>query len=142
MICHSRPKRGWNIFESLKSCQMTESEKNKKKLNMFSVLDEQIKSLNSKQSKSNFWNQLKPKFAFLCRLLNKTATWRPNHPTLKSSVTAILKAITDTVFGIKFRGGQTNLFTGWMFFQWERVLWGWLPGPSRMSSMNIRFQPN
>ena len=72
--------------------------KGQTKLNMFSVLDEQIKSLSSKQSKLNFWNRLNPKFAFLCRLLTQTATWRPNHPILTSSVTAILKAMTDTVF--------------------------------------------
>ena len=36
-------------------------------LSMFSVYGEQIRSLSSKQSKLNFWNQLHPKIAFLCR---------------------------------------------------------------------------
>ena len=38
MICHSRPKRGWNIFESLKSCQMTESAKDKRSWICFQFL--------------------------------------------------------------------------------------------------------
>ena len=72
--------------------------KGQTKLNMFSVLDEQIKSLISKHSKLNFWNQLNPKFAFLCRLLTQTATWQPNHQIMTSSFTAILNAMTGTFF--------------------------------------------
>ena len=72
---------------------------------MISVYGEQTRSLCSKQSKLNFWNQLHPKIVFLCRLLTKTATWRPNHTILTKSVEAILEAMTDTViFGTKFRG--------------------------------------
>ena len=97
------------------------------KLNMFSVL---IKSLISKQGKLNFWNQLHQKIAFLCRLLTPTATGQPKHTIFTSSVTAILKAITDTVLlgpGL----GMTRVFTCiWGFVQQERVLWGWLAGPS------------
>ena len=92
MICHSGPKRVPEIIPD------DRVRKGQTKLNVFSVLDEQIKSLSSKQSKLNFWNRLNPKFAFLCRLLTQTATWRPNHQILTLSVTAILKAMTDTVF--------------------------------------------
>ena len=97
VICHLRPKRGWNIFETLKTCQMTELQR-KTKLNMFSVLDAQIRSFSSKQSKLNFWNRLNPIFAFLCRLLTQTATWQPNQPILTSRNIAILKAMTNTLF--------------------------------------------
>ena len=67
-------------------------------LNMFSVVDKQIRSLSSKQSKLNFWNLLHPQFAFLGHLLTQTATWQPNYTILTSSVIAILKAMTDRVF--------------------------------------------
>ena len=67
-------------------------------LNMFSDLCEQFKSLSSKQSKLNFWNRLHPKIAFLGHFLTQTATWQLNHTILTSSVKAILKAMTDTVF--------------------------------------------
>ena len=93
-------------------------------LNMFSVCGEQIRSLSSKQSKLNFWNQLHPKIVFVCRFWTKTATWKPNHTILTSSVTATLKAMTDTVILDKALEWQDFfLFT-------ERVLWGWLARPS------------
>ena len=72
--------------------------KGQTKLNMFSILDEQIKSISNKQAKLNFCNRPNWKFACLCRSLTQTATWRPNQPILTSSITAILKAMTDTFF--------------------------------------------
>ena len=107
-------------------------------LNMFSVSGEQIRSLSSKQSKLNFWNRLHQKIAFLRRLLTQTATWRPNHIIFSSSVKAILKAMTDTDFlGPSLGVVRIFLFTVGGFFQQERVLWGWLPGPSR--TMNQKW---
>ena len=41
-------------------------------------------------------------------------------------------------FGTKLRGGQNFLFCyGGRFFQQERVLWGWLTGPSCNQNANI-----
>ena len=85
-------------------------------LNMFSVVDEQIRSLSSKQSKLNFWNQLHPKIALLCRFWTQTATWRPNHTILTSSVIAILKAMIDTVFLGPSSGGVRIFYERWEFF--------------------------
>ena len=77
---------------------------------MFNMLTvfvvEKMKSLCSKQSKFNFWNQVHPKIAFLCLLWTQTATWRPNYTVLTSSVKATLKAMTNTVFWHQVRGGQ------------------------------------
>ena len=86
MICYLRPKRGWNIFESLKSWHITGSAK------------EKLVNLSINQSKLTFWNRLHTKIAFVCRLLTQTTLWRPNHPILTSNVKAIVKAIT------KFKG--------------------------------------
>lgn len=85
-------------------------------LNMFSVVDKQIRSLSSKQSKLNFWNQLHPKIALLCRFWTQTATWRPNHTILTSSVIAILKAMIDTVFLGPSSGGVRIFYERWEFF--------------------------
>ena len=54
--------------------------KGQTKLNMFSVLDEQIKSLSSEQSKLNFWNWLNNKFAIFMPFLGTN-----NHLTTKPS---------------------------------------------------------
>ena len=81
------------------------------KLNIFSVFSEQIKSVFSKQSKLKFWNWPHPKIAFVCRFLTQTANWWPNYTFLTSSVNAIQKSMTDTVFfGTKLRGGQIVFF--------------------------------
>ena len=64
-------------------------------------------SLSSKQSKLNFWNQLHPKIAFLCCFWTQTATWRPSHTILTSSVKAVLKAMRLTGWSLsllKFTG--------------------------------------
>ena len=98
------------------------------------VVGEQIRSLSSIQSKLNFWNQLHPKIAFLCRFLTQTATWRPNHTILTSSVKAILKAMIDTVFLGPSLGGSEFVNNYGRFFQRERVLWGWLAGPCLIDS--------
>ena len=90
-------------------------------LNMFSVVGEQIRSLSSKQSKFNFWNQLQPTIAFLYRFRTQTATCRPSHTILTSNI----KHQTS-----KFRGGQNFLSTVGGFFQQERVLCSWLAGSS------------
>ena len=45
VICHLRPKRGWNIFESLKSCQMTESAKDKQSWICFQFLMHKSRAL-------------------------------------------------------------------------------------------------
>ena len=82
------------------------------KLNMFSVFGEHIKSLSSKQSNLNFWNRLNPKIAFLCHFLTQTATWRPNHAIFTSSVNAIWKAMTDTVFSAPSLGGVRVFLKG------------------------------
>ena len=104
------------------------------KLNMFSVYGEQIRSLCSKPSKLNFWNQLHPQIVLLCCLSTKTATWPPNHIICTKSVEAILKAMTDTVsLGSSLEGSEFILYSG-RFFQQERVLWGWLAGPSHTFS--------
>ena len=107
---------GW-IYLSPWNHARWQSPQRKTKLNLFSVLDEQIKSLKSKQSKFNFWNRLNPKFAFLWHLLTQTATWRPNHLIWTSSVTLILKAMADTVFlGPRLGVVKKNLFTLGGFF--------------------------
>ena len=91
---------GTQIYSTLflalshKSWQMTESIKD----TQISVFGAKIKSLSSKQSKLNFWNRLHPKKCILCRLLTQTATQRQNYTIFTSSVKAILKAMTDTVF--------------------------------------------
>ena len=106
MICHLRQKRV-NIFEYLKLCQMTESAKD-----IWSWICFQFLSLSSKQSKLNFWNWLNPKLAFLCRLLTQTPTWWPNHPILTSSVTSIMKTMT-------------NQIKGWLTFSRTRLDLNW-----------------
>ena len=74
------------------------------KFEYISVVGEQIRSLSSKQPKLNFWNQLHPKIAFLCRTLTQTATWRSNHTILTSNIKSILKAMIHTIFfGTMFR---------------------------------------
>ena len=80
------------------------------------------------------WNHDRwhPKNAFFCRFWTQTATWRPNHTILTSSVKAILKAMIDTVFlGPSLGGSEVNK-NGRSFLQKERVLWGWLAGPSHI----------
>ena len=89
-------------------------------LNMFSVVGEQIRSLTSKQSKLNFWNQLHPKIAFLCRFWTQTATWQPNHTILTSSVKSILKAMIDTFFW------RPSLTVGGFYNQREYFRADWL----------------
>ena len=104
------------------------------KFEYVSFVGEQIRSLSRKQSKLNFWNQLHPKIAFLCRFWTQKATWRPNHTILTSSVKAILKAMIDTFFwGPSLGGGSELCIKGGRFFQRERVLCGWLAGPSHIS---------
>ena len=98
------------------------------KLNMFSVFGESLKSLCSKQSKLNFWNQLHQKITFLCRFLTQTATWQPNHTILTKSVSG--KDMTNTFFLAQSLGESEYFFyLQWEFFQQERVLFGWLAGP-------------
>ena len=109
------------------------------KFEYVSVVDEQIRSLSSKQSKLNFWNQLHPKIALLCRFWTQTATWRPNHTILTSSVIAILKAMINTVFLRPNLGGVRIFINGGNFLQRERVLWGRLAGPSHSLLANIKL---
>ena len=97
-------------------------------LNMFSIVGEQIRSLSSKQSKLNFWNQLHPKIAFVCRFWTQTATWQPNHTILTSSVKAILNAMIDTVFWGPSLGGIRILYLRWEVFLTREItlrLTGW-----------------
>ena len=108
-------------------------------VNMFSVVGEQIRSLSSIQSKLNFWNRLHPKIAFLCRFWTQTVKWRSNHTIGTSSVKVTLKAILDTVFWDQFKGGSELFINSGKFFQQERVLWGWLAGPSRMQGFYKYF---
>ena len=68
------------------------------KLNMLPVFIEQIRSLCRKLSKFNFWIRLHSKSALSCRLLTQISTWQQNHIIFTSSVKAILKAMTDTVY--------------------------------------------
>ena len=105
MICDSRPKKRVKYTWVPKIMINDWVNKGHTNLNIFSVAGEQIRSLSSKQSKLNFWNQLHPKIALLCCFWTQTATWRPNHTILTSSVIAILKAMIDTVFlGPSFGG--------------------------------------
>ena len=91
---------------------------------IFLVFSEPFKRLCSKQSSLKFCIVM-PFF------------WHkqpPDYQTIKSSVTAILKAMTNTVFGTKFSYSQNFFIHGGRFFLWERVLWCWLAGPSHWLS--------
>ena len=88
--------------------------------------------LSSKQSNLTFSNWLHPKIAFICRFLTQTATWRPNYTIATSSVIAIRKVMTDTVFLGPSLGVVWFFFYDGKFSQRERVLWSWLAGPSHM----------
>ena len=71
-----------------------------------------------------------PNICILCCLFTQTATWRPTHPILTSSVKEILKAITNTVsLGPSLLVVKKIIHVG-RFFQQETVFWGWLAGPS------------
>ena len=83
-ICYLRPKRGWNIFESLKSWQMNESSTDKWSWICSNFFGEQIKDLSSNQSKLTFWNQLHPKLAFVCRFdINGFLMTKPSNFDIK-----------------------------------------------------------
>ena len=97
IIFESMPKWGWINLRSLKSYLMTNSTRDTQIWICFFVVGEQFRSLSSNQSKLNFWNQLHTKIALLCRSWTQTATWRPNHTILTSSLLAILKAMINTV---------------------------------------------
>ena len=99
------------------------------KLKMFSVFGEKIKSLIDKPSKLIFWNQLHPKIVFVCHVMTSKTTWRPNHTIFTSSVSAILKGMTNAVL-LGANIGVVRIFSyGWKFFQWERVYWDWMAWP-------------
>ena len=105
-------------------------------LNMFSVVGEHIRSLSSKQSKFNFWNQLHQKIAFLCRFWTQTTTWRQNHTIWHQVSRQFWKLWLTQFFWDQEKGWSEFFINSWKFFQQERVLWGWLAGPSR-TSLNI-----
>ena len=95
-------------------------------LNMFSVVGEQIRSLSSKQSKLNFWNQLHPKIAFLCPGHKQLPDTKPYNLDIKC------KSNSESYdrhgfFGTKFRGSQNFVLTVGGFFN-EREYFGadWL----------------
>ena len=68
---------------------------------------------------------------------NSHVTTKPYNFDIKCQ--AILKAMIDTFFLGPSLGGL-RFFNGGRFFQQERVLWGWLAGPSlslKMFDMKI-----
>ena len=71
MIWDSRPKRGWNKFEPLKSWYMTQSILGTQSWICFQFLVKKTKRLSRKQSKLKFWNRLHLKIALLCRCWHK-----------------------------------------------------------------------
>ena len=109
MICFFRPKRGWNIFESLKSWHITEFAKDKQSWICIQFLVKKIKILNCNKSKLNFWNRLHPKFAFLCRLLTQTANFDIKFQSNSESYDQ------HGIFWIKFKGGQNSFY----YLRWE-----------------------
>ena len=89
------------------------------KLNMFSVVGEQIRSLSSKQSKLNFWNQLHPKIAFYAIFWHKQP---PDDQTIQFDLNCRCNSESydrHVFFGTKFRGGQSLLFSVRGFFNIE-----------------------
>ena len=113
MIFDSRPKRGWNILEYVFCCWWTNQE------------------LKQKAVKVELLKPTTPKNCIFMPFLdtNSLLTTKPKHFDIK----AILKAIIDTVFLGPGLGGSYFFITGGRFFQRERVLWGWLSGPSHIS---------
>ena len=109
MICYSRPK-------NVEYRWITQSTRDTQSWTCLVFVD-QTKSLCSKNLKLNIWIWLHPKSALLCPLLTQIGTWTPNHTVLKSSVKAILKAMTHTVFiGPNLGVVRILFFTAWSFF--------------------------
>ena len=99
--------------------------KGQKKLNMFTVLDEQIKSLSSKRSK------LKPTKHKICIFMafldsNSHLTTKPSNFDIKFHINFESYG-RHSFCGTKFRVGPNFFIYGGRFFQGERVLWGWIP---------------
>ena len=108
-------------------------------LNMFFVVGEQIRSLSSKELKLNFWNQLHPKIAFYAVSGHKQS---PDNQTIQfwHQVSKEFWKLWLTHFFLgPSLGGVRFLKNGGRFFQRERVLCGWLAGPSHIMMLSIFF---
>ena len=108
--------------------------------NMFSVFGEQIRSLSSKQSKLNCWNQLHHKNC-ICMLFldtNSHLTTIPYNFDIKCQSNSE-SYDQHGFFWDQVYGGLEYFINGRRFFQRERVLWGWLAGPYHTSMVNNWF---
>ena len=92
-------------------------------------LSQQIRRWSSKQSKLTFWNQLHPEIAFLCRFWTPV-TCRQTIQFWHQVSKQFWKLWSTRFFGDQVKGGSEFCIKGWKFFQWERLLCGWLAGPS------------
>ena len=125
-----RPKRGWNIFESLKSWQMTEPTKDKQSwiFFFFSFWWTNQVLICSKQSKLNFWNQLHLQFLFSCCLWHK---YPPDNQTSNFDIQCHINAesydwhnFLDQVSG----WSKILIYTGFFFSTRKSIYFGadWL----------------
>ena len=85
------------------------------KLNMFSVLCEQTKSLCSKQSKLNGWNWQHPQIAFLCCYLTQAATWWKKPYNFDIKCPCNLESYEQQIFLAPSLGGGKIFFIGGFF---------------------------
>ena len=131
MICYLRSKRGWNIFEWLKSWQMTESAKKKQSWICIQFFVNKSRAYAVIGQSSTFLTD------YTQNLHSYAVCWHKQPPDKKNiqfghQVSKQLWKLWQTqFFGTEFRGGSDFFFIyGVKFLQQERVLWGWLAGPS------------